>query len=363
MLSREIYIIFLFFIKVCFIKFFRPPSWYWEIYEAVKESNYKKVESLIKKGADPNAKYELYEYNITLLHIACKKSDIKMVKLLLEKGADPFVRTDLGNTPLFYAAWGDSDNINIVSLLISKGLSVNEENEAGETPLHYSAIKGNAKIAEYLILKGCDVNKQDIDGNTPLYLAIQNYNNDVVGVLLRNGADPFIRNKEGKIGYTFLSENYSQEMQKVFSKFGYPVLDSLLLTADRIVIYPDTKKNCINDSDILYIELKDTILQKFIKYISLYDTIEYKCGYEEGYIYFFKNDTLLASGDFSLSYNHINLEINCELEKLRPFNEKIEKLRIDKNRDLTLRKFTFEGYLFMSKILDLRYLNKNIDMK
>lgn len=61
------------------------------------------AESLIKNGADVNAKNE---YGETPLHLAASNEYDNMVEFLIKNGADINAKTERGNTPLQYAARG-----------------------------------------------------------------------------------------------------------------------------------------------------------------------------------------------------------------------------------------------------------------
>jgi hypothetical protein len=56
----------------------------------------------------------------TALHVACFRNHPEVVKILLERGADPNLPNDLGESPLYYATWHDS-NSETVALLLKHG--------------------------------------------------------------------------------------------------------------------------------------------------------------------------------------------------------------------------------------------------
>ncbi|PQE07005.1 ankyrin repeat protein [Rutstroemia sp. NJR-2017a BBW] len=56
----------------------------------------------------------------TALHVACFRNHPEVVKILLERGADPNLPNNLGESPLDYATWHDSDS-ETVALLLKHG--------------------------------------------------------------------------------------------------------------------------------------------------------------------------------------------------------------------------------------------------
>ena len=127
------------------------------------------VESLIRNGADVNAKYDDDdsddEANLTPLAMAVSTGNQAIVRLLLEEGADVDAEID----------------------------------EDGVTALHLAVFMGEEAIVRLLLEKGADINAQEDDeGMTPLHLAVECGMDTIVRLLLAKGADVSVRDHEGK---------------------------------------------------------------------------------------------------------------------------------------------------------------------
>jgi ankyrin repeat protein len=155
-----------------------------ELLNAAEAGNKTKVEALVAKGADLDAKDK---YGWTPLHRAVFNGKNDTAALLIAKGADVNARNHDGDTPLHKAVTKET-----AELLITKGADVNARNYDGETPL-YKAV--NKEMAELLITKGADVNAKANDGGTPLHHKAAN--KDVAELLILKGADVNARDNDG----------------------------------------------------------------------------------------------------------------------------------------------------------------------
>jgi hypothetical protein len=203
----------------------KPGEHGWtELMEVVLNGDMAKVNALLEKGVDVNAKDHS---GSTALMIAASKGNLEIAKALVNRGADINIqdtdnRTALmealrnghiavvqfllekgANTDdkaLFLAVWMGYKSI--VDAMLKRGIDVNIRDTDGMTPLMIAAEAGHTDVVESLINKGADVNARSknryIPGETALMNAAEKGHTATVQVLLANGADANARDKEGR---------------------------------------------------------------------------------------------------------------------------------------------------------------------
>jgi ankyrin repeat protein len=192
--------------------------------EAVLLGDKDKMELLIAKGANVNARYK-DKYGKTMLNVAAESARTEMAELLIAQGADINATDDSGNTPLH-----STKSSEMAELLIAKGADANAKNNDGSTPLsvakmannielaallethagdfrkkdtagthnpalvaklQQAVLHGNKEEAERLIAQGADINAKFVFGTTLLHLAtsLGSLGNEVAKLLIAQGAD------------------------------------------------------------------------------------------------------------------------------------------------------------------------------
>jgi len=172
------------------------------LHKAIDNHNLKRVNQLIRNGADINVRNSDGE---TPLHKAALVARADIAKVLIDNGADIDAKTHHKFTPLHQAAMNSQWAAAVAELLIYEGADIHARTSDGYSPLHLACIGGNNKILELLIQKGSDVNVKDNHGSTPLHFVFlkipgRNPNYDkrkVVKTLLSAGADPLIEDGTG----------------------------------------------------------------------------------------------------------------------------------------------------------------------
>lgn len=107
--------------------------------EAVYKGNILKVQTLLNKGADVNARDGLYN---TALIIASQNGHTDIVKALLDKGADVNLKAINQVTALIYAS--SKGYGSIVRALLDKGADVNAKTiKEGATSLIWASYNGS----------------------------------------------------------------------------------------------------------------------------------------------------------------------------------------------------------------------------
>jgi ankyrin repeat protein/mono/diheme cytochrome c family protein len=125
---------------------------------------------------------------------AIRAGDRAAVGSLLKSGADVQARDELGNTPLLAAAL--NADAAVFELLLQAGADLNTTNQAGATPLMRAATFEDK--ARRLVEKGADIKPRSRLGNTALILAARKFGNSrTVRLLLDRGADPNAKNVFG----------------------------------------------------------------------------------------------------------------------------------------------------------------------
>lgn len=152
---------------------------------AARSNDLRKVEELLDKGADVNAKEKVVGEGETALFHAAAAGHTTIVKFLIAKGAN--VNRPPGKiTPLMMAAW--SGHTDAARLLLKTGADLNAKDDQGHTALTDAVRKQHFAVVQLLVDKGADVNVRLPDGNTPLSWAKAKGNDEMIKLLKRAGA-------------------------------------------------------------------------------------------------------------------------------------------------------------------------------
>ncbi|EHK96310.1 putative Ankyrin-3 [Glarea lozoyensis 74030] len=133
------------------------------------------------------------ELQRTPLHWACVTGKKRLVEQLLTRPKGPRAKIDAvevrEKTGLHLASAHDRDNI--VEFLISNGANVHARSDGGWTPLHNACAIGSEKIVRLVVEAGADVNGKLLNGMTPLHLAAEAARDTF-------GSTPFLRAAQNK---------------------------------------------------------------------------------------------------------------------------------------------------------------------
>lgn len=164
------------------------------LHDAVEDGNLKKVQALIAKGENVNAKNKTYDQ--TPLQIAAYNEHSSIVKLLIRSGAHIDEKMKNGRTALHIAAfYGD---IKTLSYLLRANAKVNTKANDGITPLHRAAEGGDTEAIKMLLANGAVINARSLDYSTPLHIAAYIGNAPAAELLVKRGADLKARNSDGR---------------------------------------------------------------------------------------------------------------------------------------------------------------------
>jgi hypothetical protein len=123
-----------------------------------------------------------------------------IAKLLIAARADLDLDDGYGSTALDGAT--SNGYIAVALLLIESGAKIDTktgvyiDGPSGVTPLHHAA--WHPAILNAMLKKGAKVNVQTSSGDTPLHYAVIANQPESVQSLLKAGADPFVKNKDGR---------------------------------------------------------------------------------------------------------------------------------------------------------------------
>jgi ankyrin repeat protein len=153
-----------------------------ELFLAIGHRDLAGVQSLLARGADPNARNGL---ELTPLIFAALSGQLPVAEALLHAGAKLDEPTIYGTALTFAAAGG---NVPVIRSLLARGAAVNPARPDGTTVLMYAARNGDPEIVQELLRRKADVNAKNGDGATPLIYAAREGKVEAGQLLLTSGA-------------------------------------------------------------------------------------------------------------------------------------------------------------------------------
>jgi ankyrin repeat protein len=217
------------------------------IFDAYEKGDLKKINQLLKEGADPNqtrnsngltlmfsAAWDnnvelmdlLYQYggevdlpsgkhNVTPLVPACQENAFDAVKFLVDKGADANQRiVAAGNqSPIRFAC--KTGNVALVTFLLENGAQLEDTPDDGITPIIQAARSDHYDLVKFLIDQGADVNAYAVEKECALNQAIKNGNARIVELLLASGAKVTYKDKDGKSSLKLAKKSKNKQIIKL----------------------------------------------------------------------------------------------------------------------------------------------------
>jgi ankyrin repeat protein len=154
-----------------------------ELREAAWDNDIRRAQTLIRRGADVNAKDETEQ---SAYLIATSEGYLGLLDLTLEHGADVDSKDSFNGTGLIRAA--DRGHADIAGRLIRAGIEVDHVNNLGWTALLEAVILGDGseryqEVVKILLNAGADRNLADRDGLTALTHAERRGQNAIAELL------------------------------------------------------------------------------------------------------------------------------------------------------------------------------------
>ncbi|GJM31318.1 MAG: UNC-44 ankyrin [Saprospiraceae bacterium] len=160
-----------------------------QLIEAIQNNNPGLVDSLLVAGADPNARND---QGTPVLILSATRQQEKAVASLLRHGADVNARreNEYYSTALMEIA--PTNNLAIARLLLENRANVNQLDSLGDTAINWAAYHGRLALVDLLIQTGARIDVTGAQGSA-LDIAIKQWHDQVAEYLIAKGAGQPLR--------------------------------------------------------------------------------------------------------------------------------------------------------------------------
>lgn len=173
---------------------------YDDFFSALQRDNAPQVESLLRRGFDPNSVNPKGEYALVA---ALRQSAFAVAEVLISHPSTQVeVRSNKDESPLMLAAI--KGELALCQQLIAREADVNKP---GWTPLHYAASGGHADVVRLLLDHFAYIDAESPNGTTPLMMAARYGSPEAVAALLSAGADVRAKNALGLTALDFAHQS------------------------------------------------------------------------------------------------------------------------------------------------------------
>jgi ankyrin repeat protein len=181
-----------------------------DFFVAINRDDPVMVESLLKRGFDPNTPNAQGQFG---LFLALREGSLKVARVLVDW---PSTRVETRNTVdesalMMAALKGHTD---MARRLIARGADVNK---TGWAPLHYAATGSHATLITMLLDAHAYIDAESPNGTTPLMMASQYGSAAAVRQLLDAGADASLKNQLGLNAQDFAMRSGRQEVFEILA--------------------------------------------------------------------------------------------------------------------------------------------------
>ena len=185
---------------------------YEDYFFAVRQDDSRTVESLLKRGFDPNARDPKGVHG---LFLAVSEPSPKVAAVLIDwPQTDVEPRTKQDESPLMIVAL--KGDLELARRLVARGAHVNK---TGWTALHYAATNGHLTLIRFLLEQNAYIDAEAPSGTTPLMMAAHYGTPETVKLLLDEGADPMLKNLQGLTAIDFANRANRKESADLIAAF------------------------------------------------------------------------------------------------------------------------------------------------
>jgi ankyrin repeat protein len=162
---------------------------------SISYGHYKIAEYFLEKGANPNDK--LGTAKTPILFIAAEAGNLEFVKTLIKYGADVNAKNIDNYNGLFYCCVRMSGGVNsygiydidVLKFFLDKNLNPNQKSKNDYTPLRQYIHLRRLDLIEELLKRGADPNEINKKGQSVLFFTIEQGYPDIAEILIKYGAD------------------------------------------------------------------------------------------------------------------------------------------------------------------------------
>lgn len=121
-------------------------------------------------------------YGASALVMASSSSDMEYVAELLKKGANPNIKFNKKNFTILMDASMEG-NVELISSLLSYGANINEVDSTGKSALIYAAIEGHKEVIQVLLKNGANSKIKDLKNLSAMDYLILNKHKSLYDLL------------------------------------------------------------------------------------------------------------------------------------------------------------------------------------